>query len=571
MFLLSTLRRAGKKILSGESRRKFLTALLKEPAPFRFFLNYLVSYYFESRASGYSGTLVSLLVRVKYFDSLGPNYLIDSARFKEPDSVRGYLRLLSNSRDLSCNGWAALFFGVLLFGEKLQLPSLPSLKLSGSELEQLPAILYVGLNRIRRFKVKAFPDTRQLSEIMALFRDLRPDMLMGLVTELNLMKLEQSARIRELFPLDKFAFLDPKIFGSTNPSPNREVRLAPVRLYALENVAVVAGNQVLTQDYCSRYIFDEAQRSEHGWVAGCWENFFYLDSPKSKNGSIFLLDGAELGDGLSSAFLLGGRASRNYFHWLIEDLPKLIAFQEDPEFLSCVEFLVIDANMPRQHFEALDLLIGALGLEHRKIVKRNSDQVIQVERLICSSLHTTHVDRFDMAYWMGGGVRKGAIDFIRKSILANTQPAKGGSLKKIYVTRKKGAARSIKNWAEVEEIASNCGFVPVCPEDLSFKDQVRLFADASFILAQSGAGLSNVIFSRPGTRVVAMTSERNIDYPIYSNLASFVDADFIHLVGKNSISRNNFTSEDEFVHSSFEINPKTLLAVLRADFCSLDQ
>lgn len=40
------------------------------------------------------------------------------------------------------------------------------------------------------------------------------------------------------------------------------------------------------------------------------------------------------------------------------------------------------------------------------------------------------------------------------------------------------------------------GFVPYVLEDLDFADQVRLFAQAEFIIAPHGGGVTNIIFSK---------------------------------------------------------------------------
>jgi capsular polysaccharide biosynthesis protein len=50
------------------------------------------------------------------------------------------------------------------------------------------------------------------------------------------------------------------------------------------------------------------------------------------------------------------------------------------------------------------------------------------------------------------------------------------------------------------------GFVTVDPGKLSFADQVRTFAGAELIVANCGAGLTNMVFAARGVSVFALTT-----------------------------------------------------------------
>jgi O-antigen biosynthesis protein WbqL len=62
-----------------------------------------------------------------------------------------------------------------------------------------------------------------------------------------------------------------------------------------------------------------------------------------------------------------------------------------------------------------------------------------------------------------------------------------------------------ENENEIMRIAAQeYGFCPISPETLSWTDQVRLFANADFVVGQFGSGLHNTLFCRSGTRVGVM-------------------------------------------------------------------
>lgn len=81
---------------------------------------------------------------------------------------------------------------------------------------------------------------------------------------------------------------------------------------------------------------------------------------------------------------------------------------------------------------------------------------------------------------------------------------------RIYVSRlsrtRRGAYRGLVNEEELIDRLSERGFTVVEPEYLSFPQQVRLFAEAKAIIGLGGAGMFNVVFSTPGTRVITIES-----------------------------------------------------------------
>jgi capsular polysaccharide biosynthesis protein len=72
---------------------------------------------------------------------------------------------------------------------------------------------------------------------------------------------------------------------------------------------------------------------------------------------------------------------------------------------------------------------------------------------------------------------------------------------KLYVTRRKGVARSIINHEEVEAFVRSRGYEIVDPGTLPLREQIALFRGAIVVLGPLGAGLTNTLFMPPGSRV----------------------------------------------------------------------
>jgi capsular polysaccharide biosynthesis protein len=89
-----------------------------------------------------------------------------------------------------------------------------------------------------------------------------------------------------------------------------------------------------------------------------------------------------------------------------------------------------------------------------------------------------------------------AFDTIRHRALGGlpaTQP-----WRRLYISRTDSGNRKLINEADVIGRAERAGFSVVLLSTLSVAEQVRLFAEASHILAPHGAGLTNIGFCQPG-------------------------------------------------------------------------
>lgn len=75
--------------------------------------------------------------------------------------------------------------------------------------------------------------------------------------------------------------------------------------------------------------------------------------------------------------------------------------------------------------------------------------------------------------------------------------------RRLYVRRASAAGRAVSNEDEVWRMLQAHGFEAVFPEKLDWLEQVRLFAQASHIAGPMGSGLSNVLFSPRGARLLS--------------------------------------------------------------------
>ena len=74
---------------------------------------------------------------------------------------------------------------------------------------------------------------------------------------------------------------------------------------------------------------------------------------------------------------------------------------------------------------------------------------------------------------------------------------------------------------------------------LTLLDQIKIFAEASHIISPHGAGLLNIIFSKPGTRVIEIAQKELIDKKPYPILSHIMDHKHTFLLAETISLGNN--------------------------------
>jgi len=100
------------------------------------------------------------------------------------------------------------------------------------------------------------------------------------------------------------------------------------------------------------------------------------------------------------------------------------------------------------------------------------------------------------------------------------------------VDRSCGRLRPLINERDLVAALTGIGFVAVRPETLSVADQVRLFRGADTILAPHGAGLTNLGFCRPGTRVLELLPDSYCNW-CFRNLSGLMQLNYDCILGRS--------------------------------------
>jgi len=176
------------------------------------------------------------------------------------------------------------------------------------------------------------------------------------------------------------------------------------------------------------------------------------------------------------AVLTAGQ-NQNYYHWLVEALPRLDLYERSG--------LPIDRFYTPIHTRFQRETLALLGISRDRIVPATRQAHLAPARLVASSFH--------------GGMSQRKADFLFHRFTAHLSPW-AGPTPRIFISRR--GPRSIVNEREVLRALQPLGFRSCRLEIMSLAEQVAVFQRAECVVGPHGAGLTNLLFCRSGTKVI---------------------------------------------------------------------
>ena len=231
--------------------------------------------------------------------------------------------------------------------------------------------------------------------------------------------------------------------------------------------------------------------------------------------------------------------SINYFHWLIECLPKLSLVSN----LKADIPLLVDDSLPIQFYDALAML----NSEKREIIRMKRNCIYIVKKLYYPSRLSIVRDNYGLPVYAKDAIYSAeAIRFLRESVLAvinsDVEPSR-----KIFISRKNSSYRQLLNSVEVEELLISRGFEIVFPENLSFLSQVKMFLQAKIIIGQSGAGMANFIFAPKTIKILMLLSDApGSNLQLFNALAEAAGVRLQYLIGTTTSVLKKYNLHSDF-------------------------
>jgi hypothetical protein len=247
---------------------------------------------------------------------------------------------------------------------------------------------------------------------------------------------------------------------------------------------------------------------------------------------------------IKEGILLSCDHDYNYFHWLVECLPKLILIDKLGQFKDLPLLIpqVLHANL----YAALNLV----NIHNRKLIYLEPKTAYRVEQLIFPSALSRILDRyegspiFDVDIVLSHKWISEAGKILKKDVHTKQKP-----WRKLFLTRTKGL-RLLGNLEELERMLLEQNFEIVVTDSLSFSSQAVLFSQAAMIVAPTGAALTNMLFCPPGTKSIVLMSNHEVtNFYFWQELGDISNLDITIIAGKRLFKHTTYRTgvHDDFV------------------------
>lgn len=220
---------------------------------------------------------------------------------------------------------------------------------------------------------------------------------------------------------------------------------------------------------------------------------------------------------------LGGRSLclstdyfNNYFHWMLDMLPKLLVVRDAGYQLHDFDHVIVNSQM--HEFQRESLL--RMGVRPEQITCLDVANNLIVDEMVVPS----------MAEQSGIFARE-YIDKMNQ-LLVPADTSNYDQPQRVFVVRSKQKGRSLANEPEVIKLVKRHGFKCIDLDGLTLERQIQLFKSASVVIAVHGAALTNLLFCKKRTRVLEILPD-GFFHQMYFYLARMRDLDYSCLISKS--------------------------------------
>ena len=219
-------------------------------------------------------------------------------------------------------------------------------------------------------------------------------------------------------------------------------------------------------------------------------------------------------------------SAENYYHWIIESLPRILLVQEKypqcifiipepaPEFIrTTISLLGITKLVrlpvhPGSALKALKLVLPELVyyyeeeeytrlLQEQKRIKTNKSR-LSIELSNSPENHNEEL-----------------ITIVRSKLLSHYNNNPVTPKRKIFASRSRQKTRRLINEEEISPLLNKYGFELVYFEGMTFNEQVNLMRETAVFLGVHGANMVNILFMQSGTKVIEMMNQDYMNEAYY--------------------------------------------------------
>ena len=212
----------------------------------------------------------------------------------------------------------------------------------------------------------------------------------------------------------------------------------------------------------------------------------------------------------------------NYFHWLTEIVP-LIIWIKTQSISKMVDGIIL--NHSDTSFQSATL--AELSQDGPPFINANYFDTLAIEQAVI--LHPVN-------HYQGQcrptadpllytpSVKRWACQLL-KDYFATDDTERG---LRFYISREFALGRKVTNEVELIAVLNDLQIKSLHLEQLTLLDQIKLFQSADLIVGGHGAGLANLVFCKPGTRVIELFA-KNDSNCLYEEMAKNLQLDYCRI------------------------------------------
>jgi hypothetical protein len=196
-----------------------------------------------------------------------------------------------------------------------------------------------------------------------------------------------------------------------------------------------------------------------------------------------------------TAILVTPEARGNYYHWLVDLLPRALLLRTVAgDFKKFDQILINASGAPYE-----EASLRAVDVPLEKLIPVGENDRFQMERATIPSMdhHSKIVAPWKIRELRRMRDRMLDIDPVVRSAAATTR---------IYISRKRSPVRRLLNEADLVPLLQKAGFAIIEMELLEWPEQVRLFSNAEIVIGPHGAAFANVVFCKPNTVIAEIVA-----------------------------------------------------------------
>jgi capsular polysaccharide biosynthesis protein len=252
---------------------------------------------------------------------------------------------------------------------------------------------------------------------------------------------------------------------------------------------------------------------------------------------------------------LSGRNDDNWYHWLIEYLPR--SLQVDSSIPEEVPFIV-STRTPQSGIDALS------ALSHRQVVRVDSQLAHRFDTLHVLAPPVQVLDTTKVPWADGLAMNAAPLRAVRKAWTGETHELAS----RVFLQRR-SAHRGLRNEADLVEIAEAHGLTIVDPGQMTWAEQLELFSTSALVVGASGAVMGNYLLMPEGSEVLAITSRPLFDFVLPAAIAHIGGVGFSYVLGSASTKLTDHHNRNSWLHSDFSVNPRDFTIALRESIARL--